>query len=155
MSIDCIVWSGKCKIPMNHLRLSISSKTLRQSSSFRALPPWSVWLPKSKYEFWRVWHQLFCGLVLFWAAIEKSIKNLVSKLKKSYVVPKKGRPFKTPVTSESCSSRGRSVATCLSGHLTSSASFSASHWMSLPTYATCKSAPSLFSKQSTSRDVQS
>merc|ERR1711895_308468 len=42
-----------------------------------------------------------------------------------------------------------------SGHLTSSASFSASDWLSLPTYAACKSAPSFFAKQSTSRDVQS
>ena len=42
-----------------------------------------------------------------------------------------------------------------SGHLTGPASFSASDWSSLPTYAACKSAPSFFAKQSTSRDVQS
>ena len=43
----------------------------------------------------------------------------------------------------------------LSVHLTSLVSSSASDWSSLPTYAACKSAPSFFAKQSTSRDVQS
>ena len=42
-----------------------------------------------------------------------------------------------------------------SSHLTGSASFSASDWSSLPTYAACKSAPSFFIEGSMSRDVQS
>ena len=41
--------------------------------------------PKSKFMR-RVWQQHFCGLVLIWAANERFIKNLVSNLKKSYVV---------------------------------------------------------------------
>ena len=43
----------------------------------------------------------------------------------------------------------------LSSPLTGPASFSASDWSSLPTYAACKSAPSFFVKQSMIRDVQS
>ena len=79
----------------------------------------------------RVWHQHFYGLVLFCVAIEKSIKNLVSKLKKAYVVPKRGRPFKTPVTSESCWRARVGDETwliLLSGHLTGLVSSLASHW---------------------------
>ena len=40
--------------------------------------------PKSKFMR-RVWQQRFCGLVLFWAAKERSIKNLVSNLKSVYI----------------------------------------------------------------------
>ena len=61
--LDCIVWSGKCKIPQEPSSIVHCLETLWQSSSFRASSPLeclaiekaSLWVLKKR----RVWHQQF------------------------------------------------------------------------------------------------
>ena len=148
-----LVW--QCKIPKNHLRLCNCLETLLISSSFRASSPLecaaikkaSLWVLKKR----RVWHQQFLWSSFVLCGYRKIHQESGFQLMKAYVVPKRGRPFKTPVTSESCWRARVGDETWLirlSGHLTGPVSSSASHWSSLPTYAACKPALSLVSKQS-------
>ena len=100
----------------------------------------------------------FHGLVLFWGPIVKiyqesgfQFEENICRLKEDDI----SRLRSQVKVSEAVRVGGETWIIPPSGHLTGPASFSASDWSSFPTYAACKSAPSLFSKQSMSRDVQS